>query len=165
MENFSQIYNKTVDFLLTILESEEICHQTCKRPYSSIIKTERIQNSNYDEKIKTLLKTCDEFVLQKLWFRIFKNCYSNDIKDIFKNELSDRSFFNSLWCQEVLNNDMPSSSMEQHLSQVDNSFHNNQLEQQMFLLNQDLIPRNFVISQREIVNFRNYKNILLIITF
>ena len=148
MEHYSQIYNKTVDFLLTILESEEICHQTCKRLYSLIIKTERIPNSNYDEKIKNLLKTCYEFVLQKLWFQIFKNCYSNDIKDISKNELSDRSFFYSLWCQEVLNNDIPSSSVEQ-----------------MFLLNQDLIPRNLGISQRKIVNFRNYKNILLIITF
>lgn len=157
MESDSQIYNRMVDFLLTILESEEICHQTCKILYSIIIKSERVESSSYSDKIKILLKNCDEYVLKKLWFEIFKNCYSNNIIDIFKNELIDRSFRDSLWCQEVLSNYTQSLSVEQQLSRTYNSFHNNQLEQQMFLLNQDLMPREFVIASRKTTNFHNYK--------
>lgn len=157
MDKYLQLYNKAVDFLLTILESEEICHRTCKRLYSTIIKTERVEKINYNEKIKLILKNCDEYVLQKLWCEIFKNCYLNDVIDIFKNELSDRSFCNSLWCQEVWNHQTQPSVDVQQLCQVDNSFHNDILEQQMFLLNQDLIPRNFVIPQRKPIHFYNYK--------
>lgn len=102
-EEYSKIYYATLSVLLTLLESDEITYNDSKKIYSFIIKLQFENNINDKVKTEGILKNSSEYVLQKLWFTVFKNCQEQNIINIFKNEIIDRGFQHNFWCQEVLN--------------------------------------------------------------
>lgn len=98
-----KIYDNMIAYILTVLESDEITNSECKKMYSSIIKGQMDASFSITEKIASIFKTCNEYVLQKLWFNVLKKkCYLSDIINILKNELIERDL-HSLWCQDVFN--------------------------------------------------------------
>lgn len=99
---FSKVYHEIVTFLLNILNNDEIIFDECKRVFSSIIKIELNSTNKIDEKIISLLKTCNEYILQQLWFHVFKKSQIPDLINILKKEIRSRDFLHNLWCQEVL---------------------------------------------------------------
>lgn len=101
MENH-EIYSDIVSYLLSVLESDEIINTECKKIYSTLIKVQMNQNLNFTYKIQVILKDCNENLLQKLWFHVFKKSHCTDAINVFKNEVLSRKFDN-LWCQDVLN--------------------------------------------------------------
>lgn len=101
-----KLYNQIVTYLLNVLKTDEIHHHASKNIYSTIIKTQMNINFSVNEKIAEILKSCNELLLQKLWFQVVKRCQIFDILEIFNREINDRDFRDSLWCQDVLNHIM-----------------------------------------------------------
>lgn len=100
-----KIYNEIITFLLNVLENDDsIPHNEVKKIYSCIISALMNEKLDSIQKIERLLKNCSEYLLQKLWFNIFKKYQFHQISVIFQSEISTRNFVRNLWCQEVFNN-------------------------------------------------------------
>ena len=96
----NELYTTIVNFLLCELSTNHISTNECKKIYSSVIKGQMDNSLSVIHKIEVILKDCNEYLLQKLWFQIIKTCPCSDIINVFKKEVKCRKFDN-LWSQEV----------------------------------------------------------------
>lgn len=101
MENqYSEIFTQIVENLLTVSELGLVSAKDYQKIYHVIIKTQ-LYKVPFLEKIKRILQTCNEYLLQSLWFNVFKKFPDDKIINLFQNEINGRNFGQNLWWHEI----------------------------------------------------------------
>lgn len=113
---YSEIFNQIIENLLVVFNRGVMSVEECQKIYPVIIKIQ-LYNLPFLEKIKDILKSCDEYLLQNLWFNVFKKLPDDKILNIFQNEIESRSFCKNLWCHEIYQHHNPNQERQNILEQ------------------------------------------------
>lgn len=118
-KQYSEIFNQIIENLIAVFNRGVISVEECQKIYPAIIKIQ-LYNLTFLEKIERILQTCNEYLLQSLWFNVFKNFPNDKILNLLINEISGRDFRENLWCREIYQS-QTSNHEHQNISEQNSS--------------------------------------------
>ena len=98
---YSEFCNDLTRVLHNLIEGSETSSRECRNLWWEIERFRMSVKFTVSENIRKILQHCNEYVMQQLWFNVFKNCQIHDVLKIFQDEIINRGFCANLWCQEV----------------------------------------------------------------